>query len=115
MLKEIFYILLFYFIGEFISNMINGIIPGSVIGMVLLFLALLFKIIRPGKVKRVSEILTRNMAFFFLPAGVGLMDAFGILSETWVTILTVSVVSTLLVIATVALLQEKIGKEIKDE
>ncbi|MCC8143209.1 MAG: CidA/LrgA family protein [Tannerellaceae bacterium] len=107
MLKEIFYILLFYFTGECISSTINGIIPGSVIGMVLLFLALLLKVIKPGKVKRVSKILTRNMAFFFLPAGVGLMDAFGTIAESWVTIITVSIISTFLVIATVSFLQEK--------
>ncbi|MCD8194196.1 MAG: CidA/LrgA family protein, partial [Tannerellaceae bacterium] len=90
-------------------------IPGSVIGMVLLFLALLLKVVKPEKVKRVSELLTRNMAFFFLPAGVGLMEAFGIIAESWVTIVTVSVISTFLVIATVSFLQEKTGKEPNDE
>lgn len=40
MLTEAFYILFFYFTGEFISYFIDGFIPGSVIGMVLLFLAL---------------------------------------------------------------------------
>ena len=42
MLTEAFYILFFYFTGEFISYFIDGFIPGSVIGMVLLFLALAF-------------------------------------------------------------------------
>ena len=47
MLTEAFYILFFYFTGEFISYFIDGFIPGSVIGMVLLFLAIAFKKVKP--------------------------------------------------------------------
>lgn len=111
MLIEAFYILFFYFTGEFISYFIDGFIPGSVIGMVLLFLALAFKIVKPNKVKKLSTLLTENMGLFFLPAGVGLMNSFGIISQYWVVIVTASVVSTLLVIASVALIQQKLGKE----
>ena len=82
MLTEAFYILFFYFTGEFISYFIDGFIPGSVIGMVLLFLALAFKKVKPEKVKRLSTVLTQNMGLFFVPAGVGLMNSFGIISES---------------------------------
>ncbi len=116
MLIEAFYILFFYFTGEFISYFIDGFIPGSVIGMVLLFLALAFKVVKPEKVKKVSMLLTENMGLFFLPAGVGLMNSLGIISRYWTVIVTASVVSTLLVIASVALIQQKLGKETdKDE
>lgn len=111
MLKQAFYILFFYFTGEFISSFINGFIPGSVIGMVLLFLALAFKWVKPESVKKLSTVLTENMALFFLPAGVGLMTALGIISQYWAVIVTASVVSTLLVIASVALTQQKLEKE----
>ena len=60
MLIEAFYILFFYFTGEFISYFIDGFIPGSVIGMVLLFLALAFKVVKPNKVKKLSTLLTEN-------------------------------------------------------
>ncbi|RKU82163.1 CidA/LrgA family protein [Parabacteroides sp. AM27-42] len=102
MLTEAFYILFFYFTGEFISYFIDGFIPGSVIGMVLLFLALAFKKVKPEKVKRLSTVLTQNMGLFFVPAGVGLMNSFGIISEYWAVLLIASVVSTILVIASVA-------------
>lgn len=115
MLKEVFYILFFYFTGEFISHFIDGFIPGSVIGMILLFFALLFKWVKPAKVKKISTLLTDNMALFFLPAGVGLMNSLGIISQYWVVIVTASVVSTVLVIATVALVQQKLGKEAGNE
>ena len=35
MLTEAFYILFFYFTGEFISYFIDGFIPGSVIGAII--------------------------------------------------------------------------------
>ena len=111
MLIEIFYILFFYFTGELISHWIGGFVPGSVIGMLLLFMALVFKQVKPFRVKRISTLLTENMGLFFLPAGVGLMNAFGILSQYCAVILTSSVVSTLLVIAVVALIQQKMGKD----
>ena len=111
MLIEAFYILFFYFTGEFISYFIDGFIPGSVIGMVLLFLALAFKVGKQNKVKKLSTLLTENMGLFFLPAGVGLMNSLGIISQYWVVIVTASVVSTILVIASVALIQQKLGKE----
>ena len=111
MLIEAFYILFFYFTGEIISYFIDGFIPGSVIGMVLLFLALAFKVVKPNKVKKLSTLLTENMGLFFLPAGVGLMNSLGIISQYWVVIVTASVVSTILVIASVALIQQKLGKE----
>lgn len=111
MLTEVFYILFFYFTGEFISYFIDGFIPGSVIGMILLFLALVFKKVKPAKVKRISTLLTQYMGLFFIPAGVGLMTALGVLSRYWAVILTASVVSTVLVIASVAWVQQKMEKQ----
>ena len=62
MLLQVFHILFFYFVGECISHFIHGFIPGSVIGMVLLFLALAFKVVKPcpcaaefRKTKKVSR------------------------------------------------------------
>lgn len=111
MLQEAFYILFFFFTGEFISSFIDGFVPGSVIGMILLFLALAFKLVKPAKVKRLSTVLTQNMGLFFIPAGVGLMNSLGIISKYWTVILTASVVSTILVIASVALVQQKLEKK----
>lgn len=108
MLIQAFYILFFYFIGEFFSYCIDGFIPGSVIGMVLLFLALVFKVVKPGKVNKASKILADNMGLFFIPAGVGLMNALGLLSQYWMVIVITSVISTILVIASVSIVQQTI-------
>lgn len=110
MITEAFYILFFFFTGEFISSLINDFIPGNVIGMILLFLALVFKLVKPIKLKRISTVLTQNMGLFFIPAGVGLMNALGVISQYWAVILTASVVSTILVIICVALIQQTLEK-----
>ena len=86
MIRGICIILLFYFFGEVASYFMNGFIPGSVCGMVLLFAALMSRIVRPEHVRQVSKILTQNMALFFIPAGVGIMANFGIIAENWVAL-----------------------------
>ena len=115
MLAQVFYILFFYFVGEFVSFLIRGFIPGSVIGMLLLFVSLAFRWVKPEKVDKLSKLLTDNMGLFFLPAGVGLMTSFGVISQYWPFLLIASVISTVLVIASVALLQQKMGKELPHE
>ena len=110
MIKGSFYILLFYFIGELLSKLMHGFIPGSVLGMILLFLSLFFKLIKPDNVKSVATVITKNMAVFFVPAGVGLMVYAELLSKSLFTILAAIAVSTVLTIATVALMQDNFEK-----
>jgi holin-like protein len=106
MIKGSFYILLFYFLGEMVSLLIQGFIPGSVIGMILLFLCLFFKIINPENVRVVATVITKNMAVFFVPAGVGLMVYVELFSKSIATIIAAIAISTVLTIITVSLIQE---------
>ena len=57
--------MLFYVLGEMMSLLIGKLIPGSVCGMILLFIALTLKWIRPHDVDKAASALTRNMALFF--------------------------------------------------
>lgn len=113
MIRGIFYILLFYFIGEFISLLIYEFIPGSIIGMLLLYASLHFKLIKESNVEGVANAFTQNMAVFFIPAGAGLLGASDVLSKFWLSILVVCTVSSLLVIVVVAFIQEKMEKRTK--
>ena len=110
MVKGVFLILLFLLLGEGLSLLIGGFMPGNVLGMVLLFLALSLKIIKPESVKYVSNFLTKNMALYFVPAGVGLMASMQLIGDNWLAILLSSLISTLLVIAVVGFIQQKMGK-----
>ncbi|HJB84523.1 MAG TPA: CidA/LrgA family protein [Candidatus Alistipes merdigallinarum] len=104
----LFLILLFYLLGCLISALIGNFVPGSVIGMVLLFAALSLKWVRPGAVKRVSSFLLDNMMLFFVPVGVGLITSYTLLSRYMLAIIVASLVSTVLVIAVVGLVEQKL-------
>ena len=101
----IFLILLFYLLGCFVAALIGNFVPGSVIGMILLFCALSLKWVRPGHVKKVSMFLLDNMMLFFIPVGVGLIT---LLSRYMLAIIVASLVSTVLVIAVVGLVEQKL-------
>lgn len=100
-------LLVFYFVGQFLSYLIGGFIPGNIIGMILLFCALYFKLLNPERVKTIATGLTRNMAIFFVPAGVGLLESLDLLKQYWLSITVVCTVSTILVIVVTGIIQQK--------
>ena len=106
----VFVILLMLMFGNGISILINGVIPGSVIGMVLLFLALITKIVKPETIKQPAGYLIKHMSLFFIPAGVGLMTAWDLIADHWTAILVSSVLSTIIVLTVVGLVQQKLEK-----
>ncbi len=110
MIKGSFYILIFYFLGELFSKIIHNFIPGSVLGMILLFLALFFKLLRPDNVREVATAITKNMAVFFVPAAVGLMVYAGVLAKNLIAIVIAIGGSTVLIMVTVSLIQERFEK-----
>jgi len=107
----VFIILLMLLLGNGLSSAINGIIPGSVIGMALLFLALLSKIIKPEMIRKPAGYLINHMSLFFIPVGVGLMTAWDLIASHWLSIIVSSVVSTVVVLAVVGLVQQKMEKK----
>ncbi len=113
MLSGIFIILLFFVLGEWVGWLINGFIPGSVIGMMLLFAALCLKIVKPERIKPVAKFLCDNMALFFVPAGVGIVNALDILSQFWQAVVIACGVSTVVVIVVVAFVQQWFEKHRK--
>lgn len=97
-LPQIAWLLGFWLLGELISRGFRWSVPGSIIGMVLLTLALEFKVLKLSSVESVSDFLIRNMAFFFVPPGVGLMVNLDLLANNWLAISVAVVVSTVLVL-----------------
>lgn len=92
-------ILLFLAAGEFIVWLTGIPVPSSIIGMLLLASSLKAGIIKPRHVERLSNFLVHNLGFFFVPAGVGLMNCLGLISEEWLPIVVASVGSTVVIIA----------------
>ena len=89
-----------------LSQIIEAILPfdfpASVIGMILVFLLLLLKILKVDHIREKSDFILNNMAFFFLPAGVSIIEYLDVLKSTIVQLLIICVVSTVLTFAACA-------------
>lgn len=83
-------------LGEGISVLLPFPIPGNIIGMLLLLLFLGLKWLKPGHVAHVGQFLLQNMAFFFVPAGVGIIKNYALLKAQFLPILFVCMVSTVI-------------------
>lgn len=92
-------LLAFLSVGEFIVHTTGLPIPSSIIGMLLLTASLQCGVIKLRQVERLSSFLVHNLGFFFVPAGVGLINSLDILSAQWLPIVGASVGSTVIIIA----------------
>lgn len=76
--------------------------PATVIGLIVLFLCLLTGLLKIKHIQEKSDFLLSNMAFFFIPAGVGMMNYFDILKKNWLPLLIICVLSTFITFAATA-------------
>lgn len=96
-IQEFLIILLISFIGEMLSILIPLPVPGSVYGLVLMLLALIFKIIKIDQVRSTSKFLIEIMPIMFIPAGVGLMISFETLKPILLEVVVITIITTILV------------------
>lgn len=88
----------FLALGETLAWLTGIPVPGSIIGMLLLTAALQLRIIRLRHVSGVADFLVKNLGFFFIPAGVALVDHFDLLRREWLPIVGAAVISTIIVL-----------------
>lgn len=119
LLREATIIIGLYFIGDFISKTIITFIPGNIIGMLILLLLLSLKVIKLEAIENVAKFLLDNLAFFFIPAGVGLLTAVDVLKGNAIKIVLVCIISTFIVMGvtgiTVQGLINRRNKKLKEE
>ena len=94
----LFYILLFWLIGNALSILTGGYVSGNIIGMILLFAALCMRWVRAETVRPAARFLLGAMALFFVPYGVGLMDSYRVILENLGAIVVSGIVSTIVVL-----------------
>ncbi len=115
LLRQFLIILIICFVGEVLSKVAHIPLPGSIIGMILLFICLLFGVIKLEMIEEISKFLLDHLAFFFIPAGVGLLAYVGILKENLVPILLICFVTTFLVMIvtgwTVQIIKKRLNKK----
>lgn len=99
MLRGMAILLLMQLAGVALARVGHLSIPGNVIGMGLLLVALLCGWVKPAWIEEAADLLLSHMAMFFVPAGVGVMEHFGLIGRQWLPISVALVLSTFAVIA----------------
>lgn len=87
----------FSFIGEFLHCILPLPIPASIYGIVLLFAALELKILKVNDIREVSSFLIAVMPMMFIPAAVGLVNSWDIISSSLLKYIIVTFVTTFVV------------------
>ena len=90
-------------VGEAIAALLPIPFPGSVLSMIILFLLLFFRVIKPGQIKELTDFLLKNMGFFFIPAGIGILSCIDRIRDQILPLLAVVLIMSVLVFGATAL------------
>lgn len=100
-IKQIGIIFILCWMSQIIEYLLPFDFPASVIGIILLLTCLLTGILRIEHIQEKSDFLLSNMAFFFIPAGVSMVNYLDILSSNlWQIFLICSVTTVLTFLVT---------------
>ena len=104
-MKIIYQIGIIFSLG-WVSQIVEALLPidfpASVIGMILLFALLVFRVLKVEHIREKSDFLLANMAFFFVPAGVSIINYFDVLKSSVVQLLLICLFTTVLTFAATA-------------
>ena len=100
-----------YLLGVLITDITGVPIPGNVIGMVILFLLLYLKVIKVEQISTISNFFLEHLAFFFIPAGVGLISSFSVIKNILLQLLIVCFVTSATTMICTGLVVQKIANK----
>lgn len=92
--KQFVIILTISFIGELLHYFLPLPIPASIYGIVILFTLLEVRVIPISAIKETADFLLDIMPILFIPAGVGLLNVWGIIKTTLLQYTFVTIFST---------------------
>lgn len=95
-LTQFLIILGFTLAGEALQRIVPLPIPASVYGLILLFLALCFKVVKVEQVKDTGAFLTSILPILFVSPAVGIVEDWALIRDDLIPILLLLVASTVL-------------------
>ena len=95
--RQFLIILLISALGEGLYALLPLPIPASVYGLILMLAALMSGILKLDQVKEAADFLIEIMPVMFIPAGVGLLTAWGALKPIWFPIAVITAATTVIV------------------
>lgn len=96
-LKQFTIILTISLLGEVLHYFIPLPVPASIYGLLLMLAALMTGVVKRDSVREAGAFLVEIMPVMFIPAAVGLLEAWGVLRPVWLPVAVITVVSTVLV------------------
>ena len=93
LLVELAIIFMISLFGEVVSDLLPFAVPASIISLVVLLLLLSVKIIKPKQLDLAGSWILSNMAIFFIPACVSVLEHMNLLLSAWWQILVISLLS----------------------
>lgn len=117
-IAQIGIIIIFYLVGEFIVSITGIIIPGSIIGLVLLWLALYFKMLNVKYIQNGASFMLAFLTLFFIPSTVAVINYPELLTISgglFVLAVIISTIFALIVTGKISKMIEKKERKIKEE
>ena len=102
------------FVGSILNAIIPLPIPETIYGMAILFLLFVVKAIKTSDVKRASETILENMAFLFVPVGVGIIENFDLFKKNFLALFFITLITATVAMAVTMLVVSTIQKRRKD-
>lgn len=94
------------YLGDFIGLIIPLSVPASIWGLLLLFVGLLSKIIKPEWVNFGASLLIRYMSVLFVPVSAGIVEYADVLVSEAKSFLLPNIISTMLTLVLIGMLAE---------
>lgn len=116
-LQQIIFIFAVCFFGEIVSIFLPVAVPSSIVSMIILFLLLISNTVKIKQIKEISEFLQKNMAVFFIPPSISIINNTEFLKGTIHIIVFICFITFVLTFAVTAytvklviFIQNKIGE-----
>ena len=108
-------ILAFCFLGEVCHAVLPLPVPASVYGMLLLLICLCTKVIKLDQIQETADFMLVAMPLVFVGPGVALMESFGLMKDSLLGILIISVLSTMAVMVLTGLIAQILVRRKRDK
>lgn len=116
--KQFGIILVISFVGEVLHSLLPFPVPASIYGIIVMFVCLEAGWIQAEAVSETGKFLVEIMPVMFIPAAVELLEAWDLLQPAWLPYVSITVITTVVVMAVSGLVTQgmiKNGKKKKGE
>ncbi len=110
MLNQLTLILCCQLAGELTSKLLALPAPGPVLGMVFLLVILILRGSIGAELERTADAFLDNLSLLFVPAAVGVMLHYELLSSDWLPISAATIISTIATIAVTGLMMNWLSR-----